>query len=275
MNLFFMDDAGQRNPRRPGMGPLVAVGGIIIPGASARNLETEVDRICDKFGFPKGEVFKWSPGKNHWMRDNLKDADRQKFFCNILEVAAEMGALAHVSIEDTSRAVADSQSKSHEQDVTTLALERFQQLLARQGNYGIAIAAQPGGGAKDEGRFLAECLRLRDAGSDYVRFHNFATNVLTSPFAHTRLLQVADIVTSCTAAIVAGNDKFSGDIFACIQKIFLNEDRIGGIGLKLHPHLCFVNLYHWLVGDEYVRKGSTGWPLPLKNLPYAIDAMTA
>jgi hypothetical protein len=275
MNLFFMDDAGQRDPRRPGMGALVAVGGIIIPGVKARELEGQVDRVCEEFGFPGGEVFKWSPGKDHWMRDNVKDDKRQNFFRAILEAAALMQARAHVTIEDKSRAVANSGSSTHEQDVTTLALERFQQTLARENSCGVSIAAQPGGGSKEEERFLAECLKLRDAGSDYVSFQNFATNVLTSPFAHTRLLQVADLVTSCTTAMVAGNDKFAGPVFEYVRPLLLSDaERIGGFGLKLHPDYCFANLYHWLVGDQYIRKGWTGYPLPSKAHPYAIDPMT-
>jgi hypothetical protein len=46
-------------------------------------------------------------------------------------------------------------------------------------------------------------------------------------------------------------------------------DRIGGIGLKLHPDLRYANLYHWLVGDRYFIKGSVGHPLPVASMAYA------
>lgn len=276
MHLFFVDDAGQKEPRRLGMGQLVSVGGIIIHGDQARELEGYVDWVLREFGFPKGETFKWSPAKGSWMYDGLKDKVRQAFFCQILDATAATGTKVQVTIEDKSRRVANSASETHEQDVITLALERFQSFLGREKSSGIVIAAQPGGGPKDEKRFLAECLQLRDAGSDYVQFDRLATNVLTSPFVNARLLQVADVVVSCTTALVAGNDKHSLPVFDRIKPLFLAEDgRIGGVGLKLHPLPCFGNLYHWLVGDEYLKRGSSGYPLPMNNWPYASDAMVA
>jgi hypothetical protein len=40
--------------------------------------------------------------------------------------------------------------------------------------------------------------------------------------------------------------------------------RVGGFGLKLHPDYSFINLYHWLLGDNAHRKEgvlpSDGWP---------------
>jgi hypothetical protein len=38
---------------------------------------------------------------------------------------------------------------------------------------------------------------------------------------------------------------------------------IGGSGLKLHPDLCYLNLYHWLLGDSYYRRGGGGHTLPM------------
>jgi hypothetical protein len=46
-------------------------------------------------------------------------------------------------------------------------------------------------------------------------------------------------------------------------------DRIGGVGLKLHPYFMYANLYHWLVGDTHLWMNSTAFPLPLACYPYS------
>ena len=43
---------------------------------------------------------------------------------------------------------------------------------------------------------------------------------------------------------------------------FQDRQRIGGVGLKIHPDLRYANLYYWLVGDDVIFKGWNGFPLP-------------
>jgi hypothetical protein len=56
------------------MGRLVGVGGLLVRGEVVRDLERDLSSLCEKTGFPEGPAgeFKWSPGKDLWMRDNLK-----------------------------------------------------------------------------------------------------------------------------------------------------------------------------------------------------------
>jgi hypothetical protein len=58
MDIFFVDDAGQKRPSRPGMGPLLAVGGIHVPEASISDLENKIEGLCIEIGFPPDEIFK-------------------------------------------------------------------------------------------------------------------------------------------------------------------------------------------------------------------------
>jgi len=46
-------------------------------------------------------------------------------------------------------------------------------------------------------------------------------------------------------------------------------ERIGGVGLKLHPYFMYANLYHWLVGDTHFWMSGTAFPLPLACYPYS------
>jgi hypothetical protein len=73
----------------------------------------------------------------------------------------------------------------------------------------------------------------------------------------------------CTTAIVAGEETFSPPVFQAVRELLLQQGgRIGGVGLKIHPDFKYVNLYYWLVGDEYLRRGNIGDPLPMPGSPY-------
>ncbi len=73
MDFIFADDARQQKPSVPGMGPLVAIGGIHVGADHVGPLERELDELCAATGFPDGEEFKWSTGRQTWMRDHLVD----------------------------------------------------------------------------------------------------------------------------------------------------------------------------------------------------------
>jgi len=207
MDIFFVDDAAQKNPSRPGMGPLLGVGGIHVVEESLQDLERQTEAICKEFGFLPNEIFKWSPGRELWMHQNLVGEKRQEFFIRILDLAKDNGATAMVIIEDTSSKTATG-VQSPETDLIQLFLERaHHQLAARQSN-GMVIVSQPSGDRKSENKFLAGCFETLRTGTDYVKPERIVLNVLTSPPRFMRLLQLADVVTSCTIAFVGGESSF-------------------------------------------------------------------
>jgi len=101
MDFFFVGDAQQKRPSRPGMGSLLALGGIYVPEQAVKELERRTEELCAKYGFPPYEVFKWSPGRKLWMHDNLLGEKRQEFFVRVLDLANENETTATVVIEDT------------------------------------------------------------------------------------------------------------------------------------------------------------------------------
>jgi hypothetical protein len=149
-------------------------------------------------------------------------------------------------------------------------LERVHRLFGKIQSEGIVIVDRPGGGRADEDRFLGSCLETLLSGTDYVKPDRIALNVLSTPSRLIRLLQVADVITSCTVAMVGGEDNFSPPIFNEIRSL-LDRDmgRIGGVGLKIHPDYKYANLYHWLLGDSDFFKALTGSPLPILTRPYS------
>lgn len=271
MHFFFADDAKQGKPTRDGMGPLVATGGVVVPGDRVRGLEQEIDRICEASGFPTGEEFKWSPDRDQWMHANLVGDARRDFFLNILRLAAACGAEALVVIDDTRYATAIRDAPSHEADVTRMFLERADNYLrwARVNDHGVVIADRPGGGRREEDKFLLDCLETLQVGTKYVKPERIALPVLSARSDLVRLAQLADVVTGCTLSRVAGEAQYAPPVFEGIKPLLLRDGgRIGGIGLKIHPDYIYVNLYHWVLGDDTFWRGGGGWPLPIVGRPY-------
>lgn len=254
MDLIVFDDSKRtgRAVVRPGMGPLVAVGGMYVPGASVRSLAVMLERICDEFGFPPNEEFKWSPSKDSWMRDGLWGPTRAEFFVDCLKTAARHGVEACVVVEDVRHRSTSGNGDDHELDVVKLFIERCQGHLERTGTEALVLADHPSGGRPAEAEFAAACLRTLRRGTRYVDPDRIAL-VVTEDSKNTRLLQLADLIVGCTLAYVAGETKRSPRLFEDhIRGLLRRSDdgRIGGFGLKLHSDRVYANLYHWLLGDK-------------------------
>jgi len=269
MRLLFADDSRQNNPTRKGMGPLIAIGGISVPCKATPKVEIEMNEICRKYGFPKGKMFKWSPGRDLWMHDNLIGVRRKAFFLEIVQCLRNYEARAIIIMEDVNYrpALAD---KSPENDTTCLYIERINLYLKRMGDFGIVILDRPGGDRADENKFLANCLDSLQNGTNYVKPDRIAINFLSTASRFIRLLQAADLVVSCTTAYISGERVFSPPVFAEIKSLFDKGggQTIGGKGLKIHPDMIYLNLYHWLLGDEEYVKNWSGLSLPRKGFPY-------
>lgn len=274
MKWLFVDDSRQNAPGRDGMQnrPLLAVGGVIVDGTAVRALSQALDEVCCAVGFPRRPLreseFKWSPGKELWMRDNLKADAREQFFKTVIDRVRTHSASAIVVAVDTCARPAHA-GKSHEMDALLMLLERFHSAL-QAGEEGIVVCDTPSGSRADEHGFLGDCVEALAAGTDYVKFDRLALPVLSAPSHLVRLLQVADLVTSCILAYIAGEPRYAPPIATEIRSVLRRDgNRVGGYGVKLHPDYRYGNLYHWLFGDSDFWKNSMGVPLPLRNRLYA------
>jgi hypothetical protein len=271
MKFFFLDDSRYRNCSRPKVGSLVAVGGVIVDAAAARPLDTSINELCGRYGFPERAPFKWSPDGDLWMRDNLRGQKRQQFFTEVLELALNSGSRAQVTICDSTMKTANSHVDDHEMDVLLLSLERFDIELSREKDNGLVIVSRPSGNRKEEDKFLVECADKVAAGTNYSNFNQLAANVLTMPHTNSRLLQVADLVASITTAMVAGYTKHAGGVFPSVKPLLLRTSSglIGGVGVKIHPDYSYINLYHWVLGDTK----DDGSPALVPGRPFFKDDM--
>lgn len=270
MEFIFADDAKQVRPTRLGVGPLVAIGGIHVDSNGVGSLERELDECCGNWGFPAGEQFKWSPGSTEsFMRTQLVEDRREAFYNDVLTLAIGHEVSATVVIEDLDRRPAREQSRDHEHDVTALFLERVSSHLVTKQAEGIVIIAKPRGGHREDEKFVAQCLELLDAGTEYQDLVNIPLGVFTAQSNRLRLLQLADIVTSSTLARVAGEIRYSPRVFEHVKCLFRNDgSRTGGIGLKIHPDFTYANLYHWLLGDPHIMRGGVQVSLPIHDTPF-------
>jgi len=247
------------------------VGGLYVPEAKLSILESGLNELCSEYKFPDNEVFKWSPDRDTWMHNNLVLKSREDFYNGALSLAKVNEATALVIIEDMNAAMA-TDAKSRDIDLINLLLERFQRELEKRNNFGLVLTAQPSGDRKDENKFLSQCFNTLKCGTDYVKTTRIILNVLSSPYKFIRILQLADVIVSCTTAFVVGEDRFSPTIFQTIKPLFARDsDRIGGVGLKIHPDIKYHNLYYWLLGDTHFWKRNLGYPMPRKEGQYSVS----
>jgi uncharacterized protein DUF3800 len=270
MDVFFVDDASQSKPSRKPMGPLIGIGGVHVPGERVGDLERALGALCSSAGFPQGQEFKWSPGRGDWMWKGLVDDARKKFFMEALAIAATHGSHCIVVIEDTTHLTATAPGIDHILDATTLFLERANTELSAARTFGLVVVDRPSGGAAEDARYLGSCFEALRTGTKYVKPDRIAINVLSTSSHLVRLLQLADVVVSCAVSFVAGEDRYSPPIFEALLPMFHRSwVGIGGVGLKIHPDHNYVNLYHWLLGDQEFKKGRFVHILPIASRPFA------
>jgi hypothetical protein len=271
IDFFFADDSRQRNPSRTGMGPLVAIGGVNVAAEEVGSISRCLDEICVSFGFPPGEEFKWSPGRELWMHSNLTGERRHEFFLAVVGLLVQKDVVAFVVIEDTQYRTATG-SPTAEVDVVKMFLERVDRQCTQGESQRFVVVDRPGGDRRDEDAFLAECLETLQSGTAYVKPSHIAHNVVSTPSKLSRLLQVADFITSCTLATAAGEQQYAPAVFDTIRPLFYNDSgRIGGYGVKIHPDFRYANLYYWILHDSHFWKAACGHPMPLGERPYSRD----
>ena len=281
MDFVFADDAVQKNPTRPGMAghELLALGGLYVPGEAVAGIEKTLEALCADNGFPArgnpdglSNEFKWSPGRECWMASGLVGAARESFFNGVLAILAEGECQVYVVVSDTTFGTATNGALTPSDDVLNLFLaERTEWVLKSHDTCGVVVADRPSGGRTDESRFLVGCLDTLEIGTEYVLPAHVAFNVVTTNSRFVRLLQAADVVTSCTLARVSGESVYSPSVFARVVPLMPKGyyDVYGGTGLKIHPSNHYANLYHWLLGDELIWRGGLGYRLPLPTQAYA------
>jgi hypothetical protein len=271
MHLFFGDDSVRKGVRE-GMGMLVAFGGVLIEDDALRPFQLKVAEIRKKYGVPANEEFKWSPNRRSWIYRNLHGERRQDCYRSILVGAREVHATAFVVCFDRGR----------RPDVEQVALrkcidwcfERVTMCLQDRGQLGLLVFDRPGGGRSDEDTLLASVLATIEQGTEFVSPTQVPLNILTTSSHLVAELQLADLVTGITTAMIAGDTGYAAPLFEEIIPLFHRNavGLVGGAGLKLYPNEL-LNLHYWVGGERSFARVAVndGWSLPYHSWPYSLD----
>jgi hypothetical protein len=274
VDFFFADDARQAQPTRPGMGAIVAFGGVRVAGDRLAALNRSLDSVCrEKYHFPSGEEFKWSPSRSSWMAKNIKGSKAGELYGDVIAqlILHDVVVTVMTSEERGQKEFREEQARRR---TVKYYLERVEQQCARRNTQAFVVVDQPGGGAQQQTEFLSRCADIVESGTFWVQFGHMAHSLLAADSRSSRVLQAADLVTSVVASVVAGRTKYAKSIFDLILPLLdRNGEQIHGYGLKIDPDHEYCNLYYWLLGVEIVWRGNSGTHLPHPKLPYATDPM--
>ncbi|UCF60139.1 MAG: hypothetical protein JSV37_10255 [Anaerolineaceae bacterium] len=268
MYVFFADDSKQHGFRK-GMGDLISFGGYLLEERSIRPLANDVDQILESLKVPLNTEIKWSLPPGNWIREKLSEEERASLYSHVLDTLQSHDATALVAIWDCGRTSLDGDDAFDK--CIDFVFERISIHLSRVNAYCLIVADRPGGGKKQEDELIAGFVGRLESGTDYVPPDSVLLNLLTAPSKLIRHLQIADLITSISTAMVAKKYSYAKEPFERIKKMMMmnTSGYIGGTGLKLFPDQL-INLYYWILGeDSYIRVSmNTAWPLPLKQYPY-------
>lgn len=270
MQLAFLDDSEEKQPRRAGLGHLVAVGGVVVPENSVAAYSTGLAGICKDLGVPEGTELKWSPSDDSWLKTAEGNAVRTELRERMLRLAIALEIASVAVVWD--RGLVSWAVKEVQVEILKWVYERIAMCLPPD-EVAIVVADEPGGGPGEQKKWLAETLQLTDHGTEYVTPDRVVLPIVTTPSHHVPHLQLADLVVGATIAAVAGNP-YALNLAPLLQQLAHKNVRgyAGGAGTKLFPN-DLLNLHHWVFGeDAFVKVGAnTGWPLPWRDWLYATD----
>jgi hypothetical protein len=274
MHFAFIDDVEQPRPTRPEMGPIVGMGALLVDSKVLRDLEQGLYQLCLDTGFPvsdhKKSEFKWSPGRELWMTQDLTGTTREDFLLTVTHLLQQQHASLIVVLEDELYNVADAASPNHKVDAVRLLFERINRFLEDKDENAVVISDRAAGDIPRENDFLAASIEMLREGTRFVTFDRIALNIVCTQSRFVRLLQAVDVAIGCVAAYVSGEEKYSPVIFGSLLPLFVSGAwGIGGIGLKLHPEYRHGNLYHWLLGEPYLAGPNMLLSLPLRERPHS------
>lgn len=268
MQFFFGDDSKQSGARK-GMGTVVAFGGIFFAQEHLLPFKSRCEEILAAAGVPDNEEVKWSPHRESWIYNNFKGREREDCYLALLRAAQSLGGRVIVVACEPERA--GLKLEWGFERCLEYCLERISLHLKQTGNLGIVIADRPGGNKKGDEEFLSAALAKIEDDTNYIQKACLALPVLSAPSHLNRHLQIADLVTGITAAMVAGKSQFAGPLFAPIHEMMVQNTLgyVGGTGLKVYPD-DLINLYHWVLGETEFSKASrmAAIPIPCNKIAY-------
>jgi hypothetical protein len=271
MRVAFLDDSEQTNPPRAGLGHLLAFAAAIFPEGALTSFAEDLSGIVADLGIPSDEEIKWSPPRGSFLRSAdgpLVKRLRQR----MLEAALDCQVRTVTVIIDHGAAYKSFSKAEVGKTILKWLYERVSMHLADHGDVGIMIADKPGGGSREEKRWLADTLNLTDDGTEYIEPGRIVLPVVTADSRHVPHLQLADLIAAATTGAIAGNPAALelGSTLAKLMHRHRLRD-VNGAGLVLFPE-NYNLLYHCFGETSYSTPSmNSGYTLPWRGWAYATD----
>jgi hypothetical protein len=261
VRLAFIDDSQQADPIRDGIGHLLALGTVIVPEEHVAGLAADLSSIRAEFHIPADEEIKWKAPKGTFLAEagaGTVSSVRQR----MLEAALDRQIRTVVVIVDHGASYTGLSQAQVGREMLRWLYERVSMHLADHNDVGIMIADKPGGGPRDDNRWLAETLQLTNDGTEYVTPGRIVLPIVTAHSHYLPHLQLADLVVAATTAAVAGRP--AALKLAPLLAKLMHKHRLGdanGAGIVLWPRRYNL-LYHVF--------GQTSCSLPSQNVAVAL-----
>jgi len=271
MRLAFLDDSQQAEPPRRGLGHLLALGAVIVPEEQVAGYATDLVSIRATHGIPAGHEIKWKAPKGSFLAcagaDVITSLRR-----SMLEAAIERQIKTVVVMIDHAAAYTSCSEAEVGREILRWLYERVSMHLADHNDIGIMIADKPGGGHREDSRWLAQTLQLTSDGTEYVTPGRIVLPIVTAHSHHLPHLQLADLVVAATTAAIAGRQ--SGLSLGPLLARLMHRHKLGdanGAGIVLWPRRY--NLLYHAFGETGASLPSqnTGVTLPNPEWSYATD----
>lgn len=274
MRLVFVDDSEQTNPARRGLGPLLALGAVLVSDDEVGPYASDLAAIRSELGMPSSEEIKWKPPRGSFLAGTggqLVSTLRRR----MLEAAIQHGIKSAVVIIDHGKSYKNQSKGEVGREALKWLYERVSMHLESNRDNAIVVADKPGGGSAQESRWLAETLTLTSYGTEYVKPVSIVMPIVTAPSHHVPHLQLADLVVAATTAAVAGHPQGLELAPLLLRLAHKNTHGLaGGAGIVLWPAPELINLLYWAFGETTYAKVAmnTGWTLPWRTWPYATNS---
>lgn len=237
MYLVFMDGCEIPAPARDGLGPLRAIGGVLVAEAEVAGFDTDLRRIRREAGLAASERIGWTT--NNVVRT---DRDRRLHVHTTVLAAAMRRDIVSIVV------VADEASADRD-ELVRIFLARVASFLQERDEIAVVVADPADDGLSQTARELAEVPASAQDGS-YPAETRIVLPVLSAPSRQVPHLQLAGLVVGATAAVIAGQPE-SAPLAPLLTRLMARrtQNTAGGAGLVLLPERY--NLLHWAFGERW------------------------
>lgn len=235
MYLVFMDGYDIPAPARDGLGPLRAIGGVLVPEAEVAGFDTDLRRIRREAGLAANERIGWSSGEAI-----RSDRDRRLHVHTTVLAAAMRRDIVSIVV------VADEASADRD-ELVRVFLARVASFLQERDEIAVVVADPADDGLSQTARELAE---VPASAQEYPAETRIVLPVLSAPSRQVPHLQLASLVVGATAAAIAGQPE-SAPVAPLLTRLMARrtQNTAGGAGLVLLPERY--NLLHWAFGERW------------------------